>query len=237
MYSRSDDPYSSSGRSGLEEAAYIPECHNENKGLVRAWLSAYWQKAWAVDGFLFNRWKELNVSAQTGWNGSARWVKCLILALIVSISVTIVNACTKILVVAFSIVDSRSSVDGLDSSGGIWVAVHRPIQFYLEQHSDDLGIDVLSLHVFWCLLGFAGVVGGFFGSSGARIVWLLWGVGSVAMVWEASASGGRIFAAGLAVSLWSLSGIAALRGLNRKPIVHNYFESGPFGERQPVLVE
>ncbi|TGZ12376.1 hypothetical protein DV517_74710 [Streptomyces sp. S816] len=72
------------------------------------------------------------------------------------------------------------------------------------------------------MTGLIGLVGGFFGNAGARIVWVLFGTGSLAMIWSTAPAGGRAAATGLAALMWALASVFALRGLTLRPIVHNH---------------
>ncbi|MFI1458675.1 hypothetical protein [Streptomyces roseus] len=74
----------------------------------------------------------------------------------------------------------------------------------------------------WQLTGLLCLVGGFLGNAGASIARLLFGIGTLAMIWSAAPAGGRSTATGLAALVWALASIFALRGLTLRPIVHNH---------------
>ncbi|WP_327425671.1 hypothetical protein OG612_42655 (plasmid) [Streptomyces sp. NBC_01527] len=58
-----------------------------------------------------------------------------------------------------------------------------------------------------------GLIGGFIGSTGARITWTVWGAASSA-VWGATPADGRTIATGIAVLAWTIASTLALRGLS-----------------------
>ncbi|MFJ3826034.1 hypothetical protein [Streptomyces nodosus] len=107
-------------------------------------------------------------------------------------------------------------------SSGLWGTVDHPIRAFLADQAAHLAVAPAALYAFWQLTGLLGLVGGFLGNAGARIAWLLFGIGSLAMIWSASPAGGRAAATGLAALMWALASIFALRGLTLRPIVHNH---------------
>ncbi|WP_234352988.1 hypothetical protein [Streptomyces sp. NRRL B-1140] len=115
-------------------------------------------------------------------------------------------------------VPATSASDG----SGLWGTVGHPIRVFLADQAAHLAVAPAALYAFWQLTGLLGLVGGFFGNAGARIAWLLFGIGSLAMIWSAAPAGGRAAATGLAALMWALASIFALRGLTLRPIVHNH---------------
>jgi hypothetical protein len=77
-----------------------------------------------------------------------------------------------------------------------------PVRAYLDAHTEGLPVDADFLWSAWLIAGSAIVVLGFFGSTGARIGWALFGAMTVAMVWQQTAQPGRPVAAGIAVLWW-----------------------------------
>lgn len=117
-----------------------------------------------------------------------------------------------------SAVPATSGGDG----GGLWGTVDHPVRVFLADQAAHLSVAPAALYAFWQLTGLVGLVGGFFGNAGARIVWLLFGIGSLAMIWSAAPAGGRAAATGLAALMWALASMFALRGLTLRPVVHNH---------------
>ncbi|WP_237694010.1 hypothetical protein [Streptomyces sp. SID2888] len=117
---------------------------------------------------------------------------------------------------------SAVPVTGAGDSSGLWGTVDHPVRLFLADQATHLSVAPAALYAFWQLTGLLGLVGGFFGNAGARIAWVLFGIGSLAMIWSAAPVGGRAAATGLAALMWALASIFALRGLTLRPIVHNH---------------
>ncbi|WP_232791089.1 hypothetical protein [Streptomyces kanasensis] len=117
---------------------------------------------------------------------------------------------------------SAVPASGAGDASGLWGTVDHPVRVFLADQAAHLPVAPAALYAFWQLTGLIGLVGGFFGNAGARIAWLLFGIGSLAMIWTAAPADGRAAATGLAALMWALAGIFALRGLTLRPIVHNY---------------
>ncbi|WP_309053586.1 hypothetical protein [Streptomyces sp.] len=60
--------------------------------------------------------------------------------------------------------------------------VDYPVRVFLADQAAHLAVAPAALYAFWQLTGLLGLVGGFFGNAGARIAWLLFGIGSLAMI-------------------------------------------------------
>ncbi|MFH8342967.1 hypothetical protein [Streptomyces sp. AM6-12] len=76
--------------------------------------------------------------------------------------------------------------------------IEGPIRSYIGQHSVGLSIPGSAVYTFWQFTGLIGLIGGFAGSTGARILWAGWGLSGVAMVWSATPDGSRTVATGIA---------------------------------------
>lgn len=75
------------------------------------------------------------------------------------------------------------------------------------------------------------------GSSwSARLAWILYGAGTVAMVYSASPTGGRMLAAGISVLYWGVLSVFALRGMRRRPTMHVHSAPPPTAALEQLRV-
>ncbi|MBV7674313.1 hypothetical protein STHAL_33240 [Streptomyces halstedii] len=185
------------------------------------WLRAAWKTSWKEGGFLYERWEEVGQARHVSWHEAANWIKATLLFGGLSLIVLMLDAAgdiTSATLKALSDVPATSAGGG----SGLWGTVDHPIRVFLADQAAHLPVAPAALYAFWQLTGLLGLVGGFFGNAGARIAWLLFGIGSLAMIWSATPAGGRAAATGLAALMWALASIFALRGLSLRPIVHNH---------------
>jgi hypothetical protein len=188
-------------------------------------LRAWWDAAWREGGFLYQRWEELFQARTAGWHGMANWIKATI-ALVMLCSVTVLlDAAGDIVIAVFHRLLAAvpaTRPPGVDITSGMWGVIDNPIRSYIGQQSVGLTVPGSAVYSFWQLSGLAGLIGGFAGSTGARILWAAWGFSSIAMVWAASPTGSRTVATGIAALMWAIASIFALRGLSLRPVVHNH---------------
>ncbi|MGW0538122.1 hypothetical protein [Streptomyces sp. NPDC003032] len=183
-------------------------------------LRAAWKESWE-GGFLHQRWEEVGQARHASWHEAANWIKAValfgglgLIMLMLDAAGDIASATLK----GLSAVPATSAGDG----SGLWGTVDHPIRVFLADQAAHLAVAPAALYAFWQLTGLLGLVGGFFGNAGARITWMLFGIGSLAMIWSTAPAGGRAAATGLAALMWALASIFALRGLTLRPIVHNH---------------
>ncbi|MFI1568365.1 hypothetical protein ACH4ZX_36005 [Streptomyces sp. NPDC020490] len=184
-------------------------------------LRAAWKKSWEEGGFLYQRWEEVFQARHASWHEVANWIKAAALFGGLSLIVLMLDAAGDIAsatLKGLSAVPASSGGDG----GGLWGTVDHPVRVFLADQAAHLSVAPAALYAFWQLTGLVGLVGGFFGNAGARIAWLLFGIGSLAMIWSAAPAGGRAAATGLAALMWALASMFALRGLTLRPVVHNH---------------
>ncbi|WP_328765393.1 MULTISPECIES: hypothetical protein [unclassified Streptomyces] len=190
-------------------------------------LREWWDDAWDDGGFLHDRWEDLRQAPELGWHSMANWVKAgLGLAGICAV-IILLDTATDVL--ADSIHRLLTAVPhvqvGTDTSTGIFAVVDQPIRSYIAAHSASLPISASTVYTVWQAVGFFGLVGGFFRSSGARLTWTAFGASSIAMVYSAAPADGRTIATGLAVLAWTAASAFALRGLTLRPTffthIHN----------------
>lgn len=184
-------------------------------------LRAAWKESWEEGGFLYQRWEEVFQARHAGWHEVATWIKAAALFGGLSLIVMMLDAAGDIAsatLKGLSAVPASTAGDG----SGLWDTVDHPVRLFLADQAAHLAVTPAALYAFWQLTGLLALVGGFFGNAGARITWLLFGIGSLAMIWSAAPAGGRAAATGLAALMWALASIFALRGLTLRPIVHNH---------------
>ncbi|MEV7471525.1 hypothetical protein AB0O20_34275 [Streptomyces kronopolitis] len=182
-------------------------------------LRTAWKESWEEGGFLYQRWEEVFQARHASWHEITTWIKTA--ALFAGISLIVILADT-VGGIASATLKDLSTVPATGAGSGLWGTVDHPVREYLADQAAHLSVTPAALYAFWQLTGLLGLVGGFFGSAGARIAWLLFGLGSLAMIWSAAPAGGRAAATGLAALMWALASIFALRGLTLRPIVHNH---------------
>lgn len=187
--------------------------------LVR--LRTAWRESWKEGGFLYQRWEDLSQARYAGWHELAPWIKATGLMAGLCLIVIMVDTAGDVASAALKGLSAVPASDAGDGSG-LWGTVDHPVRVFFTDQAAHLAVAPAALYAFWQLTGLLGLVGGFFGNAGARIAWLLFGIGSLAMIWSATPVGGRAAATGLAALMWALASTVALRGLTLRPIVHNH---------------
>ncbi|MBP5880718.1 hypothetical protein QA995_43040 [Streptomyces scabiei] len=184
-------------------------------------LRAAWKESWEEGGFLYQRWEEVFQARHASWHEVANWIKAAALFGGLSLIVMMLDAAGDIASVTLKGLSTIPATNASDGSG-LWGTVDHPVRVFLADQAAHLSVAPAALYAFWQLTGLLGLVGGFFGNAGARIAWLLFGIGSLAMIWSTAPAGGRAAATGLAALMWALASMFALRGLTLRPIVHNH---------------
>ncbi|MCZ1012671.1 hypothetical protein [Streptomyces lydicus] len=184
-------------------------------------LRIAWRKSWQEDGFLYQRWEDVFQARHAGWHEIATWIKAAALFAGLSLIVMMVDTAGNIASATLKGL-SGAPATGAGDGSGLWGTVDHPIRMFLADQAAHLSVAPAALYAFWQLTGLLGLIGGFLGNAGARIAWLLFGTGSLAMIWSAAPAGGRAAATGLAALMWALASTFALRGLTLRPIVHNH---------------
>ncbi|KPI19730.1 hypothetical protein OV450_7833 [Actinobacteria bacterium OV450] len=198
-----------------------PELDGQHGAGRLARLRAAWKESWEEGGFLYQRWEEVFQARHGSWHEAATWIKTTLLLGGLSLIVLMLDAASDVvsaLLKGLSDLPATSVGDG----SGLWCTVDHPVRVFLADQAAHLSVAPAAAYAFWQLTGLLGLVGGFLGNAGARIAWLLFGIGSLAMIWHAAPAGGRAAATGLAALMWALASIFALRGLTLRPIVHNH---------------
>lgn len=198
-----------------------PELQSKHGPRRLARLRAAWKESWEEGGFLYQRWEEVFQARHASWHEVANWIKAAALFGGLSLIVLMLDAAGDIASATLKGLSAVPATSGGDG-GGLWGTVDHPVRVFLADQAAHLSVAPAALYAFWQLTGLVGLVGGFFGNAGARIAWLLFGIGSLAMIWSAAPAGGRAAATGLAALMWALASMFALRGLTLRPVVHNH---------------
>ncbi|MFJ6628923.1 MULTISPECIES: hypothetical protein [unclassified Streptomyces] len=231
---RNDKPLSGQDNPSLLDQMAPPPTTPEldgNTGTRRfTRLRAAWRESWEEGGFLYQRWEEILRARHTSWHEGANWIKAAALFGGLSLLVLMLDTAGDI---ASAALKSLSAAPATSSDGsGLWGTVDHPVRVFLAGQAAHLSVTPAALYAFWQLTGLVALVGGFFGNAGARIAWLLFGIGSLSMIWSAAPAGGRAAATGLAALMWALASMFALHGLTLRPVVHNH---PPQHQFNPVL--
>ncbi|MGV9600718.1 hypothetical protein ACWDR1_29050 [Streptosporangium sandarakinum] len=99
--------------------------------------------------------------------------------------------------------------------------VTTPVRAYITAHATGLPAAAEAIWSAWTLVGPGlWLICWLARSWGARLAWVLYGAGTVAMVYSASPAGGRLLATGVAIVYWAVLSVLAFRGAGRRPVVH-----------------
>ncbi|MFH9125380.1 hypothetical protein [Streptomyces globisporus] len=148
-----------------------------------------------------SRWEELRQAPQAGWHLMANWIKALLVLIGVCAVIILLDTAGDIFDATVSrMADSVPTTRaGTSAAGKLWGVVDNPIRYYISQHTAGLSASASAVYTFWQLVGWFGLIGGFIGTTGARITWTCWGASSVLAVWSAAPADGRTIATGIAV--------------------------------------
>ncbi|MFK0112519.1 hypothetical protein [Streptomyces sp. NPDC091217] len=188
----------------------------------RARLRAWWTKAWNPGGLLYRRWDDLARARHAGWHGMADWIKAVFAVAMVCSVIVVLDFAARITAGVLDRLSAPAPVTGapgIDTTGGPWGVIDNPVSSYIGQHAVGLPVSGPAMYTAWQLAGLIGLVGGTAGLTAGRIIWLLWGASSIAMVWTASPDSNRTLATGLAVLMWVLASTLPLRRLRLRPLV------------------
>ncbi|MFB7453487.1 hypothetical protein [Streptomyces sp. NPDC056194] len=221
-------------QTGPNRTPELPTSKPSSKSNARARLDAagaWWNRAWEQGGALHGVWEDIRRAPKADWHGLAHWIKALALVgaavmmvMLLGAAASVVGALTDTVTTAVP----RPRVDLEHDTNGIWPTLTTPIRSFLNAQAAYLpALSGATVYALWQATGLIGLIGGFLRITGARILWALWGAGSIWTVWSASPAGGRILAAALATAVWALASILALRGLTFRPVIHNHAPAAP----------
>ncbi|MFH7340647.1 hypothetical protein [Streptomyces sp. KHY 26] len=186
-------------------------------------LRAGWDASWERGGFLHERWEDVRHARCAGWHGMATWIKVVLSLATVCAVLILLDAAGDIVSAAVHRLATAApnAQLGQETSDSFWAVIDTPVRSYIGQHSTGLPVPGSAVYAFWQLTGLIGLVGGFAGSTGARILWTGWGLSTVAVVWSTTPDGSRTLVAGIAALAWALASVFALRGLSLRPVINN----------------
>ncbi|MFC9183336.1 hypothetical protein ACFTZJ_22005 [Streptomyces globisporus] len=215
----------------LNQTPPPPDTHlDKDPGTKRfAQLRTAWDASWEEGGFLHARWEELRQAPQAGWHLMANWIKALLILTGVCAVIILLDTAGDVFDAALSrLADTDPATRaGTTAASELWGVVDHPIRSYITENTAGLSVSASAVYTFWQLVGWFGLIGGFIGSTGARITWTCWGAGSVLAVWSATPADGRTVATGIAVLAWTTASTLALRGLSLRPVVTNFLPPAP----------
>ncbi|MEU3464778.1 hypothetical protein ABZ721_33120 [Streptomyces sp. NPDC006733] len=197
-------------------------------------LRAGWTRAWDTGGVLARMWEDILNAPQDGFRHMARWIRIVLTVAAAALLVLLVNAAIDVLLLSLHHLAAALPTTHTDRSAShrYWHVIDTPMRSYIAHHSAGLSVSSSSIYTFWQLTGLFGLVGGFFGSTGARITWVLWATCSAGAVWAATPADSRPIATGIAVLAWALASTVALRGLSLRPIIHTVPSPAPIVQPQ-----
>ncbi|MEG9551392.1 hypothetical protein V5N34_25315 [Streptomyces baarnensis] len=197
-------------------------------------LRTAWAASWEQGGFLHGRWEELRQVPQAGWHGMANWIKAALILTGVCAIIILLDTAGDIFDATLSrMADTVPATRaGTTAASELWSVVDAPVRSYIAQHTASLAVSASAVYTFWQIVGWFGLIGGFIGSTGARITWTCWGAGSVLAVWSAAPAHGRTVATAIAVLAWTIASTFALRGLSVRPVVNNFLPPAPASQPQ-----
>ncbi|MGW0607796.1 hypothetical protein [Streptomyces sp. NPDC002640] len=208
----------SNDNTGHQELAYLPIPFPKEpaKPPRLAALRDWWDRAWDIDGVLYDMWDDILSAPDDGLRHMAPWLRAVLMVTGVSFVVLMAKGAGEVLLQALhQILTAVPKVQvGVDTSNGVAAVVDQPVRTYISQHSAGLPVAASTVYTLWLLTGITGLLLGFLTrNNGARAMWTAWGAATVFMVWTATPDTSRPVAASLAALAWTLLSAFALRGL------------------------
>ncbi|MER5995846.1 hypothetical protein [Streptomyces viridosporus] len=207
---------------GRQELAYLPvplpkePAKPPHLAALREALRDWWDRAWDVDGVLYDMWDDVLSAPDDGLRHMAPWLRAVLMVAGASFVVLMAKGAGEVLLQALhQILTAVPKVQvGVDTSNGVAAVVDQPVRTYIAQHSAGLPVAASTVYTLWLLTGITGLVLGYLTrNNGVRAMWTAWGAATVFMVWTATPDTSRPVAAGLAALAWTLLSAIALRGL------------------------
>ncbi|MDQ0847592.1 hypothetical protein [Streptomyces sp. V1I6] len=206
--------------------------HNDkpkpSKPAALAAVRDWWNRAWDEDGVLHSRWQDIRTVREDGWHGMAHWLKAVVAIAAACAVIVLLDAAAGILAATVQqlLIAAPTVQIGTDTTSGVWGVIDNPVRAYITGHSTGLAVSASTIYTVWQAAGLVGLIGGILRSTGARLLWLLWGATTIATVWTASPDNSRTVATGIAVLAWALASVLALRGLSLRPTVITTIHNG-----------
>lgn len=207
---------------GRQELAYLPVPFPKAPpkpprcAALREGLRDWWNRAWDIDGVLYEMWDDVLSARDDGLRHMAPWLRAVLMTAGVSFVVLMAKAAGEVVLQALhQILTAVPKVQvGVDTSNGVFAVVDQPVRTYIAQHSAGLPVAASTVYTLWLLTGIVGLVLGYLSrNNGVRAMWVGHGAATVFMVWTATPATSRPVAAGLAVLAWTFLSAFAMRGL------------------------
>ncbi|CQR59386.1 hypothetical protein [Streptomyces leeuwenhoekii] len=207
---------------GRQELTYLPvpfpkePAKPSRFAALREALRDWWDRAWDIEGVLYEMWDDVLSAPDDGLRHMAPWLRAVLMVAGVSFVVLMAKGAGEVILQALhQILTAVPKVQvGVDTSNGVAAVVDQPVRTYIAQHSAGLPVAASTVYTLWLLTGITGLVLGFLTrNNGVRAMWTAWGAATVFMVWTATPATSRPVAAGLAALAWTLLSAFALRGL------------------------
>ncbi|MGW7260662.1 hypothetical protein [Streptomyces sp. NPDC054834] len=184
-------------------------------------LRDWWNRAWDIDGVLYEMWDDVLSAPDDGLRHMAPWIRAVLMVAGVSFTVLMAQAAGEVVLQALH--QTLTAVPkvqvGADTSSGVAAVVDQPVRTYIAQHSAGLEVEGSTVYTLWLLTGIVGLVLGYLSrNNGVRAMWSAWGAATVFMVWTATPATSRPIAAGLAVLAWTFLSAFAMRGLTLRRV-------------------
>ncbi|MFE2609443.1 hypothetical protein ACFXDI_40345 [Streptomyces mirabilis] len=183
---------------------------------LRERLRDGWNRAWDVDGVLYEMWQDVLRVPEDGARHMAPWIRAVLMVAGVSFVVLMAKAaCEVVLQALHQLLTAMPKVQvGVDTSSGVAAVVDQPVRTYIAQHSAGLAVEGSTVYTLWLLTGITGLVLGYLSkNNGVRAMWTTHGAATVFMVWTTTPEASRTVAAGLTVLAWTFLSAFAMRGL------------------------
>lgn len=183
---------------------------------ARAAVRDWWNRAWDVDGVLYDLWDDVLSAPEDGFRYMAPWLRAVLAVAGISFVVLMAKAAGEVVLQALhQLLTAVPKVQvGVDTSNGVFAVVDQPVRTYIAQHAAGLPVAASTVYTLWLLTGIVGLVLGFLSrNNGVRALWAGHGAATVWMVWTATPDTSRPVAAALTVLAWTFLSAFAMRGL------------------------
>ncbi|WP_189538377.1 hypothetical protein, partial [Streptomyces roseolilacinus] len=180
---------------GRQELAYLPvplpkePTKPSRLAGLREALRDWWDRAWDIDGVLYEMWDDILSAPDDGLRHMAPWLRAILMTAGVSFVVLMAKGAGEVILQALhQILTAVPKVQvGVDTSNGVAAVVDQPVRTYIAQHSAGLPVEASTVYTLWLLTGITGLVLGFLTrNNGVRATWTAWGAATVFMVWTAT---------------------------------------------------
>lgn len=120
------------------------------------------------------------------------------------------------------------SLDRTVVGAHLWGLAHvttHPVASYLRGHTRGLPVAPAVLYAFWQLTGMVTWLLGLRRGAGPRLLWVLFGAATGAMVWAGTPATAQGTAAGVWAMTWGLLALPMLRGLTFRRVINVFVDN------------